>query len=209
MRCSRSCAIRTRARALGEAGQAFVEPYRREVVVPELVSLLERVATVSSRTRHSELRPGRGRTPAAPSARQGVGDRTAAAGVPPLISPGSSGDAIPASWSSRCSRRAVSLVAPVSASTGRPSASASKSFEGSAMSPPVPGALMTTAISAASTRSTACSGDTGGSTVTGTSVRVRRRRVSRVDHAEELQANLPSKFRLSSATSSGSAVRSP
>ncbi len=37
-----------RARALGEAGQAFVATYRREVVVPELVSLLERVATLSS-----------------------------------------------------------------------------------------------------------------------------------------------------------------
>jgi glycosyltransferase involved in cell wall biosynthesis len=38
----------TRAHALGEAGRRFATGYRREVVVPELVRLLERVATSSS-----------------------------------------------------------------------------------------------------------------------------------------------------------------
>lgn len=37
-----------RARRYGEAGRSFAAAYRREVVVPELVSLLERVATSSS-----------------------------------------------------------------------------------------------------------------------------------------------------------------
>ena len=37
-----------RARKLGEAGREFAAAYRRETVVPELVSLLERVATSSS-----------------------------------------------------------------------------------------------------------------------------------------------------------------
>jgi glycosyltransferase involved in cell wall biosynthesis len=37
-----------RAAQLGEAGRAFAASYRREVVVPELVALLERVATSSS-----------------------------------------------------------------------------------------------------------------------------------------------------------------
>jgi glycosyltransferase involved in cell wall biosynthesis len=37
-----------RATQLGEAGRAFAASYRREVVVPELVALLERVATSSS-----------------------------------------------------------------------------------------------------------------------------------------------------------------
>jgi glycosyltransferase involved in cell wall biosynthesis len=37
-----------RARQLGEAGRAFAASYRREKVVPELVALLERVATSSS-----------------------------------------------------------------------------------------------------------------------------------------------------------------
>jgi glycosyltransferase involved in cell wall biosynthesis len=36
------------ARALGEAGRTFAAGYRREKVVPELVALLERVATSSS-----------------------------------------------------------------------------------------------------------------------------------------------------------------
>ncbi|MGZ4256140.1 MAG: glycosyltransferase [Gaiellaceae bacterium] len=39
-----------RSRRYGEAGRSFAAAYRREVVVPELVSLLERVATSSSRT---------------------------------------------------------------------------------------------------------------------------------------------------------------
>jgi glycosyltransferase involved in cell wall biosynthesis len=37
-----------RARRYGDAGRSFAASYRREVVVPELVSLLERVATSSS-----------------------------------------------------------------------------------------------------------------------------------------------------------------
>jgi glycosyltransferase involved in cell wall biosynthesis len=37
------------ARRLGDAGPAFAAAYRRENVVPELVALLERVATSSSR----------------------------------------------------------------------------------------------------------------------------------------------------------------
>jgi glycosyltransferase involved in cell wall biosynthesis len=37
-----------RARELGESGRRFAAAYRREVVVPELVALLERVATSSS-----------------------------------------------------------------------------------------------------------------------------------------------------------------
>ncbi len=37
-----------RARQLGEAGREFAASYRREVVVPRLLELLERVATSSS-----------------------------------------------------------------------------------------------------------------------------------------------------------------
>jgi glycosyltransferase involved in cell wall biosynthesis len=37
-----------KARRLGEAGREFAASYRREKVVPELVELLERVATSSS-----------------------------------------------------------------------------------------------------------------------------------------------------------------
>jgi glycosyltransferase involved in cell wall biosynthesis len=38
----------TKARALGEAGRSFAAAYRREAVIPELVALLERAATLSN-----------------------------------------------------------------------------------------------------------------------------------------------------------------
>src|SRR4029079_3621401 len=98
-------------RRLGEAGRALAAGYRREKVVPDLVALLERVATSTNSASHGAAIWSEAKSTGA-SGGAGAGGAASRRSIAAVIATGSWGDAKPTSWPSRSSRRAVSLPRP-------------------------------------------------------------------------------------------------